>query len=105
MSCCLVTIFMGLISRISILVWWLVDPQRFNTAFNNWVLPGTFVLPAWFFTLVGALLLPWTTLAYIIVSPGGVTGYEWIILAAGLLIDLTGHGGSYRQRRHFPLFR
>ena len=99
MSCCLVTLFMGLFSRISILVWWLIDPPRFYTAFNNWF------LPAWVFTLVGALLLPWTTLAYILVYPGGVTGYEWIILAFGILIDLTGHGSSYRHRRHFPLFR
>ena len=105
MSCCLVTIFMGLISRIGILVWWLVDPQRFNSAFNNWGIPGSLVLPAWVFTLVGALILPWTTLAYIIVAPGGVTGYKWIILVVGLVIDLTGHGGSYRHRRHFTLFR
>jgi len=40
--CCISTIFLVLISRIAIVVWWLTDPQRFVLAFKNWNLPGSF---------------------------------------------------------------
>jgi hypothetical protein len=45
--CCLTTIFLLFGSRITILFWWLTDPQRFNLAFENWVLPGNFAIPVW----------------------------------------------------------
>jgi hypothetical protein len=105
MGCCLVTIFFGLISRIALIFWYIFDTPRFTAAFNSWQLPGTIFIPAWLYTLVGGIVLPWTTLAYVYVSPHGVTAYEWIIIGIGVVIDLTTHGGSYRHRRHFPLFR
>ena len=40
--CCISTIFLVLISRLAIAVWWLTDPQRFVLAFQNWNLPGSF---------------------------------------------------------------
>lgn len=48
------------------------------------------------------VLLPWTTIAYIFVAPGGLTTVDWIIIGVGLLLDLSTHGGSgraYYQRR------
>ena len=96
--CCVTTIFMVLISRIGIILWWLANPLTRNLAFNNWVLPGNFSFPAWLWTLAGAIFLPWTTLAYLFLFPGGIVGYEWIVLGVALLIDLAGHGGTYRHR-------
>jgi hypothetical protein len=44
--------------------------------------------------------LPWTTLAYVLVFPGGVTGFDWIWLILGILIDLGAYSGSgYGNRR------
>ena len=103
--CCLTTLVLVLASRIAIFVWWLEDRPLFTRAFQNWSLPGTIAIPVWIWTLLGAIFLPWTTLAYLIVFPGGVTGYEWIVLGIGLLIDLAGHGGSYRHRRRIPRYR
>jgi hypothetical protein len=97
--CCFTTIALVLASRIAILVWWLLDQQRFSLAFSGWSLPGL-AIPVWLWSLLGALFLPWTTLAYLFVVPGGVQGYEWLILLVGLVIDLAGHGGSYRHRHH-----
>jgi hypothetical protein len=97
--CCISTLFLVLISRIGILAWWFANPDSHNLPFQNWVLPGGTILPAWFWTLLGAIFLPWTTLAYLLLYPGGITGYEWIILVFALLVDLAGHGGSYRHRR------
>ena len=103
--CCLTTIFLVLGSRITILVWWLMDPQRFNLAFKNWVLPGSFAISAWIWTLLGGIFLPWTTLAYVFVFPGGIVGNEWIVLGIAFLIDLAGHGGGYHHRGRVPAYR
>jgi hypothetical protein len=99
--CCFTTIFLVLGSRIAIIVWWLSDPQRFSLAFKNWGLP-VIAVPAWIWTALGGIFLPWTTLAYLYVYPGGVVGYEWIVLGVGLLIDLAGHGGGYYHRHRIP---
>ena len=96
--CCITTLFLVLISRIGIVVWWLANPQVRDLAFSNWVLPG-FSLPAWLWTLAGAIFLPWTTLAYLLLFQGGIVGFEWVILGVALLVDLASHGGSYRHRK------
>ena len=103
--CCFTTIFLVLVSRIGIVVWWLLNPLSHDLPFANWTLPGGLAFPAWLWTVVGAIFVPWTTLAYLILSPGGIAGYEWIILGIALLIDLAGHSGSYRHRRRIPFLR
>lgn len=103
--CCLTTIFLVFGSRITLLVWWLAEPQRFNLAFKNWPVLGNFVVPVWAWTLLGGIFLPWTTLAYLVVFPGGIVGYEWIVLGVGLLVDIAGHGGGYRNRNRLPAYR
>jgi hypothetical protein len=47
---------------------------------------------------VGAIFLPWTTLAYLFLFPGGIVGYEWIVLGVAFLIDIASHGGTYYHR-------
>jgi|SRR5659263_202170 len=99
--CCIGTLFLVILSRLGIVVWWIANPQSHNLPYASWVLPGGLVLPAWLWTVVGGLLIPWTTLAYLIVYPGGVVGTDWIILGVALLVDLAGHGGTYRHRNRF----
>lgn len=96
--CCITTLALVLGSRIALFVWWLSDRPLFDLAFKNWVLPGSIVVPAWVWPLLGGIFLPWTTLAYLFVFPNGIAGIEWVVLGVGLLIDLAGHGGSYRNR-------
>ena len=102
--CCLTTIFLVLGSRIAIVLVWLADPQRFNLAFKNWALPGI-AIPVWVWAVLGGIFLPWTTLAYLFVVPGGIVGTEWIVLGVGLLIDLAGHGGGYHHRNRIRAYR
>ncbi len=104
MSCC-ATALLVLVARVAILLWYLSDPQRFNLAFRDWSLPVTFSVPAWAWALVGGIFLPWTTLAYLVVFPGGIAGYGWIILGIAFLFDLAGHGGSYRHRGRVRAYR
>jgi hypothetical protein len=103
--CCFTTIFLVLFSRLGIVVWWLQNPQAHDQPFADFVLPGGLAFPGWLWTVVGAVFVPWTTLAYLLLYPGGIVGYEWIILGVALLIDLAGHGGSYRHRNRIPYRR
>jgi hypothetical protein len=102
MGCCLGLLLLGGAPRIALILWWFVDPLRIYAAFHGWSRTvGSFTAPIWIWPLVGLLLLPWTTIAYIFVSPGGITPLEWVVLAVALALDLSTHGGSgraYRQR-------
>ncbi len=51
--------------------------------------------------LVGFFLLPWTTLAYIVMWDYGtnqVTGFEWFIVIIAFLADLGAYGSGARSR-------
>jgi hypothetical protein len=87
--CCLISIASMLGPRLAILVWYLVNPLRWRATFDTWVWP-----------LLGSLFLPWTTLAYVVVMRNGnIDGLEWLLIALGLLFDLSSHGGGYRSRK------
>ncbi|MBO9532166.1 MAG: hypothetical protein J7513_04230 [Solirubrobacteraceae bacterium] len=52
--------------------------------------------------LLGFFLLPWTTLAYIVMWDLGtheVAGFEWFIVGIAFLIDIGAVGGSARSRK------
>ena len=86
--CCLVTSLFFLGPRAAIVVWWLLQPLRWQATFSTFVWP-----------LLGFLFLPWTTLAYVVVAPGGVAGAEWLLLAIAFVVDLAGYaGGGYGNR-------
>ena len=86
--CCFFTILLFLGPRAGILVWWLVDQTRWQAIFPSFLWP-----------LLGFLFLPWTTLMYVIVAPGGVVGFDWVWLGLALLADLgTYGGGGYGNR-------
>jgi hypothetical protein len=103
MGCCLGVLLLGGAPRLALLLWWFVDPTRIIGAFAGWsTTVGTFTAPNWAWPAVGFLLLPWTTIAYVFVSPGGISTLEWVVLGIALLLDLSAHGGSgraYSQRR------
>lgn len=86
MGCCLGVLLLAGAPRIALLVWWLADPARVTGVFSTWLWPA-----------LGFLLLPWTTVAYVFVAPGGVSGLDWLILVIGLLLDLGAHGGGGRE--------
>jgi hypothetical protein len=90
--CCLFTTLVLFGPRLAILVWWLIDPVRWNQAF------ATFLWP-----LLGFLFLPWTTLMYVIVFPGGVTGFDWVWLILMFIADIASYtGGAYGNRDRIP---
>jgi hypothetical protein len=104
MGCCLGVLLLGGAPRLALLVWWFMDPARILATFSGWATTlGTFTFPVWVWPLAGFLVLPWTTIAYVFVSPGGMTTIGWVVVGVGLLLDLSTHGGSgraYQQRRY-----
>jgi hypothetical protein len=80
-----------------------MDPVRVQAVFGGWSTTiGSITAPVWIWPLIGLLLLPWTTIAYVFVAPGGITMLEWVVLGIALLMDLSAHGGGgryYQQRR------
>lgn len=80
--------------RVGIVFWWLVEPGRWSSAFDSFILP-----------VLGFLLLPWTTLMFVAVAPfGNVAGDDWIWLALAFLLDISSHlfSGAGSRRRGSP---
>ncbi|NTW28087.1 MAG: hypothetical protein HGA39_01815 [Coriobacteriia bacterium] len=101
MGCCLGVLLLGGAPRLALVLWWLLDPARITATFSGWSATiGSWTASGWVWPLAGLLLLPWTTVAYVFVAPGGLATLDWIILGIGLLLDLSTHGGSGRAYHH-----
>ena len=80
--CCLLSALVVIGARGVLFLVWLFQPVRFNAAFDSF----SFLVP-----LLGFLFLPWTTLMYVLVSPGGVDTVDAIGMVLALVLDI----GSY----------
>ena len=90
--CCLITSLFLLGPRAAILVWWLIEPVRWNATFDT--------------PLLGFLVLPWTTPTYVAVYPAGINGFDYLFLGIGLAFDLfTWFGGGYGNRGRMRSYR
>ncbi len=76
------------ITRIAFLVLWLMTPLVNRTFQGNWWIP-----------LLGVLFLPLTVMSYVLVTilAGSVSGWSWLWVVGGLLVDLGVN--SYPARR------
>ena len=90
--CCVFTLMLFLGPRVADVTWWLLEPARWNSTFGSAIWP-----------ILGIIFLPWTTLIYVIVAPGGVDLLGWIFLALGVFSDIAMHaGGTYANRDKVP---
>jgi hypothetical protein len=90
--CCIFTSLALLGPRFAILIWWLADPGRWDRAFDTWIWP-----------VLGFFFLPWTTLMYVIVRPGTVTGFDLVWLGLAVVVDILMYtGGGYTNRDRIP---
>lgn len=89
--CCFFTALVVFGPRLVILLWWLFRPAYVNLYFQTWIWP-----------LLGLIFLPWLTLMYLIVAPGGIVGFDWLWLGLALLADIASWSSGYRQRRSVP---
>jgi len=89
--CCTLTALLFVGPRLAILVWYLFTPAYVNSAFDSFI---------WGF--LGFLFLHWTTLMYIAIYPGGIIGFDWILLGLGIFADMASYFGGYRGRGRVP---
>jgi hypothetical protein len=90
--CCFFTTLLLLGPRAAILIWWLVQPVRWQATFSSFIWP-----------LLGFIFVPWTTLMYVLVAPGGVLGFDWVWVALAVLADIGMYaGGAYGNRDRIP---
>jgi hypothetical protein len=90
MGCaCLFALLAAGAPRLALILMWLFTPWVGRT-FDSFIVP-----------LLGFIFLPLTTVIYVLVSPGGLSGFDWLLLIVGVLIDLGSYGGGAygRQRR------
>jgi hypothetical protein len=91
MCCVLASLFM-LGPRAAILFWWLIQPLRWEQAFDTFVWP-----------FLGFLLAPWTTLMYVAVFPAGIEGFDYLWMGLAVALDLASwFGGGYTNRNRMP---
>ena len=89
--CCFFTALLFFGPRLAILVWYIFNPVYVNGAFDHFI----WGLLAWIF-------LPWSALMYIAIYPGGIVGFDWILLGLGVFADMAGYFGGYRERARVP---
>lgn len=90
--CCMLTTLVFFGPRMAILIWWLIAPVYVGAAFERWLL-----------ALLSWLFIPWTVLMYLIIYPGGIVGFDWVILILGILADVASWGGGvWGNRKSVP---
>ena len=90
--CCVVAALFTLGPRAAILFWWLIEPVRWGATFDTFVWP-----------FIGFLILPWTTLMYVLVYPAGINGFDYVWLGIAVALDVfSWAGGGYTNRDRLP---
>jgi hypothetical protein len=90
--CCLAVIFLFMGPRIAGLIWWLLDPGRWDDAFGSVIWP-----------ILGLIFIPWFTFAFVLVSPSGeVSVFDAVILVLALMVDFMSWFGGYMRRDQVP---
>ena len=80
-------------ARLAGVMWWVLDPNRWDQAFN-----GYLVWP-----VLGIIALPWTTLMWVLVAPtGNIAGFDWLLLTFAFIGDVVSYGSGYTNRSQVP---
>ena len=89
---CLVLLLTIFSARLGAIFWWLIEPNRWDAAFGSWLWP-----------VLGIAFAPWTTIMWVAVAPfGNVTGWDWLWLGMGFMLDLASYaGGGYGGRSRY----
>jgi succinate dehydrogenase/fumarate reductase cytochrome b subunit len=89
--CCFFTVLVFIGPRAAILVWWLISPNRWEAAFDSFIWP-----------FLGFIFAPWTTLMWVSVASGGITGFDYVIVGLGIFIDIASYSSSawYNRERY-----
>lgn len=93
---CLLALGISAAPRLFLVIAWIFNSTRWAIVWQgNWIWP-----------LLGIIFLPYTTVMYMLswsVADGGVTGWGWLWVILGVLLDLMQWGAVYERRREIPV--
>ena len=90
--CCLVA-FGAFLPRVA-MVFMAIFSTMFNGAFPNWIVP-----------VIGWFLVPYTTLAYVLLwnwDHHHLNGFSWFLVALAFIVDIVNLGGGVAKRQQVP---
>jgi hypothetical protein len=79
--------------RFGIVMWWIIEPNRWDAAFGSV-----------FWPILGLIVAPWTTLMFVAVAPfGNVEDWDWVWLGLAFLGDMLSlTSNAYTNRNRIP---
>jgi hypothetical protein len=88
---CLIAFGVAVAPRLVLILAWIFS-DRWNVVWGNWVVP-----------LLGIIFAPYTTIMYLLIwSPTGISGFDWLWLALGVLLDVMKWAQIYNNRKGIP---
>ena len=88
---CLLALLAGMAPRLVLILAWIFG-SRWEKVFDGWLLP-----------VLGIIFLPYTTVMYLLVwSPAGISGFDWVWLGLGVVLDLMKWGLIGQNRKAVP---
>ncbi|MEJ2751111.1 MAG: hypothetical protein ACK2U5_01075 [Candidatus Promineifilaceae bacterium] len=87
---CLLALGIGLAPRIFLIIAWIFSTRWQIVWQGDWLVP-----------LLGIIFLPYTTVMYMLAwsAPNGVTGWEWMWVALGVLLDVMKWSSMIKYRK------
>ena len=91
---CLLAFGFATAPRLFLIIAWIFNPLRWNIVWGSWLWP-----------LLGIIFLPYTTVMYMLswTAPGGVTGWGWMWVIMGVMLDMMQWGAVYERRQQIPV--
>ena len=89
---CMIALLIGLAPRL-VLISMAIFGERLALAYDSWIIP-----------LLGFFFLPYTTIFYALVwnAGAGVSGWDWIFVGLGLLLDIGKWALIFNYRHEVP---
>ena len=89
---CLIAMLAAFAPRLVIILAWLFS-DRWDLVWDTWIWP-----------LLGFIFLPYTTIMYVLVwnIATGVSGWDWLWIGLGVLLDIVKWGQFANNRRQVP---
>ena len=88
---CLLALLAGMAPRLVLILAWIFG-SRWEVVFDGWIVP-----------VLGIIFLPYTTVMYLLVwSPAGISGFDWVWLGLGVVLDLMKWGLIGQNRKAVP---
>lgn len=92
---CLLAMGFSVAPRLFLVIAWIFNAPRWSDVWaGGWIMP-----------LLGIIFLPYTTIMWMLswsVADGGVTGWSWLWVFLGVMLDVMKWGSIYENRQQVP---